>query len=130
MQSEQWREFFMICHQSLGEGSSHAKESHSWCSWTTFERLQRDAGYWTSGLPNAGHITDIGINDGGVWGQPFLYRDLAHIVVPAQFYWESIESGSFTNGTRTQDIVALAASLRTAGIPHRATSLILELKFY
>ena len=130
MQDQQWRDFFAICRDFLGEGSSHASASSTWCSWTTFARLQLDAGYWTSGLPNTGDIADSFITDGGVWGQPFSYRELAHIVVPAKFYWETIEPGAFRNGTRTQDIGKLSALLRSAAVPHRLTDLLIEIKLY
>ena len=55
------------------------------CAWTLFDRLSSDLHYWTCGLPALNDVGDTHIKDSGVWGQPFLYSSLAHIVVPRHF---------------------------------------------
>ena len=122
MSNEQWRTFFLICARVLGRGSSQ-----SWCVWTTFGNLLH---YWSAGLPAESELAPECTRDGGTWGQPFRYQDIAHIAIPAQFYWERIAPGEFSNGTRRQDITTLSESLAAARIPHRKTELVLELKFY
>jgi len=130
MHDEQWRQFFTLCVQLLGRGDSTPERSKTWCAWTTFTRLSQDAGYWTSGLPNEPDIGFAGIGDGGVWGQPFPYRELAHLIVPAQFYWERVERDDFASGTKTQDLARLSAALGGVGVTHRLTDLVLEIKLY
>ena len=130
MQDDQWRQFFILCVRSLGKGDSTAEYSETWCAWTTFSRLSRDGGYWTAGLPNEPELSSKGIGDGGVWGQPFLYQELAHLIVPKQFYWERVEPGSFASGTKTQNLARLAQAVGHAGLPHRLTDLVLEIKLY
>ena len=130
MSDGNWKMFFLICADILGPGDSLPFLSKSWCSWTTFSRLTNDAGYWQSGLPNYPDIGDGWIVDGGVWGQPFAYADIAHIVVPRQFCWERISGDEFDHGLKKQDIDALSSELDTQAIAHRKTDLILEMKFY
>lgn len=130
MNPSQWRTFFELSIDVLGEGASLHLLSPSWCSWTTFERLNEDAGYWTSGLPMRTDHRETHIADGGTWGQPFLYSSLAHIVIPANFYWERVEPGAFENGRKSQDIGQLSVALDSANIPHRLTGLVLEIKLY
>lgn len=79
MTDEQWRTFFMAAFNILGEGDFFAARSKTRCGWTTFKRLSSDAGYWSSGLPNPSDIKQNCIGDGGVWGQPFFYSDIAHL---------------------------------------------------
>jgi len=105
--------------------------SESWCAWTTYRRIGEDFGYWTSGLPAIEDIGAIGIADGSVWGQPFSYSELVHVVIPRTFYWESrTAAGQFESGLRSQDIDELSSRLSAAGIEHRATALVLEIKLY
>lgn len=105
--------------------------SESWCAWTTYRRIGEDFGYWTSGLPALEDIGATGIADGGVWGQPFSYSELAHVVIPRTFYWESrTAAGQFESGLRSQDIDELSFRLSAAGVEHRATDLVLEIKLY
>ena len=130
MPPNHWRVFFGLCSKTLGAGSKFAWASHTWCAWTTFSRLQEDVHYWSSGLPNPDDVGEIGINDGGVWGQPFLYSDLAHLIVPARFTWERGTGAAFTTGTKTQAIDRLAMELEAQGIRFRRTDLVLELKLY
>jgi hypothetical protein len=130
MNDRDWKTFFLVCANALGVGHATALHSRSWCSWTTFQRLNEDAGYWTAGLPREMDIADTHIKDGGVWGQPFSYAELAHIIVPQKFLWESVPGPDFTSGFREQDIKALSSALTEKGIGHRATDLVLEIKLY
>lgn len=127
---EHWKTFFLICVECLGAGDQLASRSQSWCAWTTYRRIGEDFGYWTCGLPSAKDLGEAGIADGGVWGQPFSYSELAHIVIPRTFYWESRGASSFESGMRSQDIEELSSRLSAAGIEHRATDLVLEIKLY
>ncbi|MDO3566066.1 hypothetical protein [Ralstonia pseudosolanacearum] len=130
MNAGAWKNFFTTCAAILGEGAPAAAKSNTWCSWTTFKRLREDTGYWQSGLPNPSDIHDEWIGDGGVWGQPFSYTDLAHIIVPREFYWEQVSQEGFESGVRVQDIESLSTELRAKGIEHRKTDLLLEIKLY
>lgn len=65
-----------------------------------------------------------------MWGQPFLYGDLAHLVVPRAFFWQTGSNEPFANGMKDQDLALLSSELTTAGIPHRITDLVLEIKLY
>lgn len=130
MTDQQWKSFFETCARVLGAGDRNAGRSVSWCAWTTFTSLASHINYWTSGLPHVNEVDTAFIRDGGVWGQPFLYSDLAHIVIPREFFWETGEHSSYRNGTRQQDITALSAELTGLGIDHRLTDLVLEVKLY
>lgn len=72
MNPAQWHQFFLVASEVLGPGSHVARFSESWCSWTTFDRLLVDAGYWAAGIPARRDIFETHIGDGGVWGQPFV----------------------------------------------------------
>ena len=100
------------------------KFSDTWCSWTTFRRLaENDAGYWTAGLPNAEDIAETHIKDGGVWGQPFSFVEIAHVIVPRTFITD--------DGTvKSQDIESLSRQLNAFTIPCRLSVGILEIKVY
>jgi hypothetical protein len=130
MSSVSWRELFSIASRVLGAGHLRAELSQSWCAWTTFDRLSRDTGYWTGGLPGPGDILETYLRDGGVWGQPFSYDDIAHVIVPRQFEWESAPGPNFSAGVKHQDINLLAAELEKRRVPHRLTELVLEVKCY
>jgi len=130
MTDENWTTFFRICAKVLGEGADDPFYSENWCSWTTFERLQVDAGYWTAGLPGIDYIKDSYIADGGVWGQPFGYSEIAHIVLPSRFYWEAYVDEQFKTGTKAQAIEELSDALNRASINHRITPFVLEIKLY
>ena len=130
MTNAQWQTFFHICARVLGKGERRDWASESWCAWTTFRSLRMGVHYWTAGLPNEPDIGDIGTNDSGPWGQPFLYSDLAHIIISREFYWERTVEREWSNGTRTQDLERLSLELDAAGIAHRKTELMLEIKLY
>jgi hypothetical protein len=130
MNPAQWHQFFLAASEVLGPGSHVARFSESWCSWTTFDRLLLDAGYWGAGIPARRDIFETHIGDGGVWGQPFSFEALAHLVVPREFYWESGPNEEFQHGTRAQPITALSEKLVQLRVPHRLTDLVLEVKCY
>ncbi len=65
-----------------------------------------------------------------MWGQPFIYRDIAHVVVPKTFFWETIGEKSYERGKRVQSIELLAKMLSEKGINFRLTELVLEIKLY
>ena len=125
-----WFNFFSSCNEVLGKGSRVAQHSESWCSWTTFDRLQEDCFYWQSGLPNKGEFDHKYIKDGGVWGQPFSYSEIAHIIIPARFYWESFPGKGWECGHKYQDIRLLSDHLASLSVPHRLTDIVLEVKLY
>jgi hypothetical protein len=130
MKDEDWERFFIVATTVLGKGCHNAYFSENWCAFTTFSKLRDDCHYWTTGLPELEDISSTGINDGGVWGQPFRYSDLAHIIIPQKFTWEFVEEGKFLTGIKTQDIDKLAKSLAEFGIIARVTDLVLEIKLY
>jgi hypothetical protein len=130
MDDRAWREFFLAASEILGAGDRVDRLSASWCSWTTFSRLGLDAGYWTCGLPAREDVDEWFIRDSGVWGQPFRFSDIAHLIVPREFLWESEPGVEYHNGTRVQDLQALSAELTARDVPHRLTDLVLEIKCY
>jgi hypothetical protein len=130
MTNEQWGKFFRISHGILGKGSYSAFHSESWCSWTTYSRLNEDAQYWASGMPNEDEITNSGIKDGGTWGQPFSFQEIAHIIIPRKFYWESTGGADFHSEFKRQDLDSLSRALTDLEFPHRLTELVLEIKCY
>ncbi|MCP4414541.1 MAG: hypothetical protein GY808_18455 [Gammaproteobacteria bacterium] len=130
MMSINWKKFFKICAQTLGKGSDSAITSDSWCSWTTFDRLETDAGYWTSGLPLATEIHKKHISDDGTWGETFSYKDIAHIIIPRTFVWQSFQGQEYVQGFKTQDLEALSNKLTDSEIPHTLSELVLEIKCY
>jgi len=128
MTSRQWRAFFEACSSVLGDGAVVAAQSANWCSWTTFQRLHWDAGYWQTGLPRRQDIGETGI-EGGSWLKPVLYAELAHVIVPGRFYREP--SGECPEGTYVeQDIAALSRALAREPVDHRLTEYLLEIKLY
>lgn len=123
MRNEEWKTFFEVCARLLGEGKWNIRFSKSWCSWTTFDRLEGDAGYWTAGLPGFTEIGNEALSDGGTWGQPFRYVDIAHVIVPKTFTTD-------LGDVRKQDINLLQRELETFGIESRLTERVLEIKLY
>lgn len=130
MDHAKWRRFFLICAQHLGPGDRDPAISTSWCSYPTFGRLTADAGYWTMGLPSAEELETWGLRDGGTWGQPFRFEDLAHVIVPREFYWDRGQGAGWECGHRAQDLAALSAALHAANVDHRLTNLVLEVKLF
>src|SRR5262245_41995229 len=130
MTDEQWRTFFRICSRVLGPGHNRAAFSQSWCGWTTFDLLREGVTYWEAGIPNEHELDPSATTDGGTWGQPFHYQDLAHIVLPRTFAWETGMGADYKCGMKEQDIDSLSRELEKAGITHRKTDLVLEIKLY
>jgi hypothetical protein len=131
MTDDSWRKFFSTCARVLGAGRSDAKSSASWCAWTTFASLRQSVHYWSAGIPDESELGAHGTSDGGTWGQPFLYADLAHVIVPGEFYWEHISPmEGFTSGTKRQDLEALSAELTKSAVAHRKSELVVEVKLY
>ncbi len=130
MTDAQWHVFFISAANVLGGENPTAKHSLSRCSWTTFDRLQSDAGYWTGGVPSLDDIWESSIADGGAWGQPFLFSQLAHVIIPRQFEWEDTSGPDWTTVTRRQDLEAFSAMLSKLDVPHRVTELVLEVKCF
>ncbi|HEX7712117.1 MAG TPA: hypothetical protein VF418_14385 [Sphingomonadaceae bacterium] len=135
-----WRAFLSIAGEHLrkcnrnrpSEWSSagSAPARRTWCSWTTFDRLVRDAGYWTAELPDEGELGADGTADFGVWDQPFSYSSIAHVVIPREFLEEQSSSTGYFAWIPQQDIDGLSEKLKAAGIEHRASRYALEIKLY
>jgi hypothetical protein len=130
MDDEKWFQFFTLSATLLGESHARLLKTMSWCAFTTFSRLRDDSGYWTYGLPRLEDIGEDHIRDGGIWGQPFRFEDLAHVVVPREFCYDGLVDGNFANGRRVQKIDQLSDQLRARNISHRITSIMLEIKLY
>ena len=130
MEDSHWRDFFNAAADTLGAGSWQAETSPSWCSWTTFDRLKADGGYWTGGVPAAKDVFETYIGDSGVWGQPFRFSQLAHLVVLREFTWKREPGPNWAIGTKMQDIRFLSERLTALAVPHRLTDLVLEVKCY
>jgi hypothetical protein len=130
MTDSAWLTFFRCSATALGQGHELPEHSDSWCAWTTFNSLRERLHYWTAGLPGVDDLTDIGTADRGPWRQPFLYQDIAHIVLPREFCWETLSGSEFRNGTKRQDLDSLSRALNQAGIGHRCTDIVLEIKLY
>ncbi|MGL4318524.1 MAG: hypothetical protein ACRCTL_18155 [Pseudomonas sp.] len=130
MENHQWREALAIASRILGKGYNVSWASESWCSFTTFTSLSNLCVYWQKGVPSEADLLSDRTRDGGLWMQSFYYSDLAHIIFPAKFYWEKFHNGEFTHGEKIQDIGFLSKELEKAGIHHRLTDLILEIKAY
>jgi len=131
MNDEKWIKFFTICAEILGKGDGQARFSDSWCCWTTFDVLENDIRYFTRGLPNKEDLTETAVKDSpSAWGEPISYRDIAHILIPRKFYWETPAGPEFQTGYKTQDINKLSQALLEAGIEHRTTDVLLEIKLF
>jgi hypothetical protein len=134
MDDDKWFHFFRTCAETLDVKTAFPTmeplEGGSWCSWTTFCRLEDVAGYWSGPLPTRDELRGTYLGEGANWSQYFHYSQLCHVVVPHTFGWQRAAPGQFERGNITQDIDAVAEALRTLGIPHRLTSLVLEIKLY
>ena len=133
MTDERWLGFFRACADTLEVKPaplSAPVEDGSWCSWTTFSRLTDAVGYWSGPLPTAAELRDTYLGHGQNWSQYFTYTQVCHVIVPRVFVWERAVPGQFEQGKTLQDIDAVAETLRALDIPHRLTSLVLEVKCY
>jgi hypothetical protein len=125
-------EIFPALYRLLGPGDALPQGSKSDCVFTCFNRLTVDVHYWACGLPRTEDVCDGWIGDGGVWGQPFRFKDLAHIVIPRTFDTEHYgeDGSSFEYKEQHQNIAALSQALTAEEIDHRLTDLVLEIKYY
>lgn len=116
--------------ESWGSAPGERARLRSWCSWTTFNRLQADAGYWTAELPREEELGETHVHDGGTWGQPFAYaNDLAHIIIPKQFI-EEPPAPPFRQWVHEQDVDGLSQLLTTAELRHHLSPYGLEVKLF
>jgi hypothetical protein len=125
-----WRQFLLICRRVLGKGAWESSVSDSWCAFTTFSSLEHSVNYWKCGFPDENELLDDRTMDGGLWSQSFSYDDIAHIIVPAQFYWESVKDGQFSSGYKKQDLKTLSSELEKSSIDFHLTDILLEVKLY
>ena len=131
MTDNDWKIFLATARRILGKGFSVSWASESWCAFTTFSSLEHGLTYWTNGLPDEEELLENRTEDGGLWRQSFYYNDLAHIILPARFYWERIDSeNAFHSGYKNQDIKLLSKELEKKNISHRITDKALEIKLY
>ncbi|WP_243374120.1 hypothetical protein [Geotalea sp. SG265] len=130
MDDDKWRQTLQCCRRILGRGSWNPHLSESWCAYTTFSSLEHGIHYWSCGFPEEDECLDDKTVDGGLWSQSFHYQDLAHLVVPAKFYWEEYIDGKFEFGFKNQKITELSEELKKLKVPHRLTDLVLEIKLY
>lgn len=130
MTNIEWKNFFILCNEILGIGDINPVLSNNWCAWTTFSRLSNDSGYWTSGLPTLSYIDETHIKDNSSWKQPFLYQDIAHIIIPKEFFWEKISSNTYENGVKLQNIDLLSKVLDKANLYHNCSSYALDIKLF
>lgn len=125
-----WKKALSVISEHLIENGNNEPIYWSWCSWTTFSRLQRDAGYWTAPLPRTEDLSDIGVIDGGMWTQPFQFIDMAHLVVPKKFTYRKEFSGSIVLFESFQDIELISDIWNFAGIPNVLGDFAVEIKLY
>lgn len=92
MTDTDWKLFLVTARQILGKGESASWSSQSWCAFTPFTSLEHQLTYWTNGLPDKDELLENKTVDGGLWRQSFFYQGLAHIILPAKFYWEKFDS--------------------------------------
>lgn len=130
MNDSDWRQCLQACRHILGYGSRDPFESESWCAFTTFSSISNGVHYWSSGFPDEDEFLESSTLDGGLWRQAFKYSDLAHLIVPAKFYWERFHNGKFESGTKEQNINYLSSELNRLNVAHRITDIVLEIKLY
>jgi len=130
MEDANWRACLQACRRVLGKGAWDPSVSESWCAFTTFSSLRHGVHYWACGFPDETELLESETLDGGLWRQAFRYEDLAHLIVPATFYWETRLGGSFRSGYKNQDLASLTGQFEGLQLPYRATELIVEIKLY
>jgi len=128
MNTKDWIKFFDLCNQVLGEGDYTLYRSENWCSWITFDRIIRDAQYWSGGIPKTGEYGEHGVGDGGNWGQPFPYSSIAHLIIPRHFEFCDMYQGEFVHKQTEQDIDHLSILLQEHSIEHVISEWALELR--
>ena len=86
--------------------------------------------YWTGTLPEEDDLQREHLRDGGAWRQPFLYTEIAHLILPSRYLEDSYADAVYTQWTHEQDIAGLSQLLSEVEIPHRLYPTFLELKLY
>lgn len=124
MTDTQWLKFFHVCAREL------APLVESWCAWTTFRSLGESVHYWAAPLPRLSELSASSVLDGGAWGQPFLFCDIAHIIIPREFQREDTCSGELQLTEYVQPLDSLSSALRRAETPHLLGKFALEVKLY
>lgn len=125
-----WKLFLSTCRKVLGKGSWNPYLSKSWCSFTTFTSLKHNINYWSCGFPDEEEFLEDKTIDGGLWSQSFRYDDMAHLIIPYYFYWESFVDGNFIRGYKTQNLDLLVLELKKNMLYCRQTDLLIEVKLY
>ena len=92
--------------------------------------MRSDAGYWQAGIPREGEVLAERLADGGTWGQPFWYKDLAHLLIPREFFREGVIDGRWEGEPVSQDVELVAARLESNHLPFRLGDYALEVKCY
>lgn len=129
MTDEQWMIFFETCIRVLGSGGE-AEKNRTRCAWTTFCMLEGDLTYWVSRFPDIEDLSHTGIGDGGVWGQPFPYSEIAHIIIPRKFRWYGKPGPQYVEGYTLQDIDMLSNELSKLSVPHHKSDKVLQIMLY
>ncbi|MBS9783616.1 MAG: hypothetical protein KGV46_03585 [Pasteurella sp.] len=129
MQKNNWKEVFTLCNEVLGSGSHSREASVNWCAWTTFSSLEEGVFYWESGIPSKNEIYENYVGE-GVWKQPFLYEDLAHLIIPRTFYWERVSGTEFRSGYKKQGIEELALAFNTTDISYSLSKYWFEIRLF
>jgi len=125
-----------LCRPAVSSLSEHCNGNapyrmRSWCCWTTFGRLECDTVYWSGELPLASELGEASVADGGSWGQPFRYQEIAHVIIPRSFCEEPwSDDGRLTQWHHEQDIDGLSKVLNSEGVDHNLLQFCLELKLY
>ena len=125
-----WRKFFTLATRHLELNPCLSPGPWSWCAWTTFESLNEDLVYWTRPMILENELGEIGADDGGTWGQPFLYSSFAHFIIPKKFRWEKYTSLGYEYGSHPQDIDGLSVVLKDNDIEHHISKYALEVKLF
>lgn len=124
------REFLKLSSRFLRDNSSDEPFYWSWCTWTTFGRLEHQAGYWSGPLPLEDELDEKFTRDGGMWTQPFSYEDIAHIIIPRSYSFERLLDDEMIWIDKLQNLTGLSSILSEHEVDHRRTELLIELKLY
>lgn len=92
-----------------------------WMSWTTYQRLMDDAGYWTGRFPTSLQERRFHVEGAAPEGH-FFYGELAHVLVPRRFCRGM--------DTHEQDIESLSHVLELKGIRHELGALALQIRSF
>ena len=77
-------------------------------------------------------LWEEGTTDGGTWGQPFRFSDIAHLIIPKTFTRELFvgegAQRTFQRVQVRQDIEDLSRELKMQGVPHTLSTIALEVR--